>query len=64
MRDKLLESCELALGSGVVVLGGVATGVLTIMFMSHVMDMSLPGKLMAFICAVMTYMFSCAIQRW
>lgn len=59
MEDKLIEACLLALEVGVLILGGVVTGVLTIMIMSHVIDMPMPGRVMTFVCAVGTYGFIC-----
>lgn len=63
MEDKLIEACRLALEVGILILGGVVTGVLTIMIMSHVIDMSMPGKVMTFVCAVGTYGFICSVRR-
>lgn len=63
MEDKLIEACLLALEVGVLILGGVVTGVLTIMIMSHVIDMPMPGRVMTFICAVGTYGFICSVRR-
>lgn len=64
MEDKLIEACLLALEVGVLILRGVVTGVLTIMIMSHVIDMPMPGRVMTFICAVGTYGFICSVRRF
>ena len=63
MEDKLIEACRLALEVGILILGGVVTGVLTIVIMSHVIDMSMPGKVMTFVCAVGTYGLICSVRR-
>ena len=63
MEDKLIEACRLALEVGVLILGSVVTGVLTIMIMSHVIDMPMPGKVMTFICSVGAYGFICTVKR-
>ena len=63
MEDKLIEACLLALEVGVLILGGVVTGVLTIMIMGHVIDMPMPGRVMTFVCAVVTYGFICSVRR-
>lgn len=45
------------------ILGSVVTGVLTIMIMSHVIDMPMPGRVMTFICSVGAYGFICTVKR-